>query len=257
MPVSTGHLLGLQQWIQANVMAEEPPTDAEAARIRPSATLTPVERLGIYRGMYEARLIDALKVDDPGLLHYLGEAMFDELASLYVGANPSRSYSLNRLGDRLPGFLAEVDGLRRPALVADLARLELLETEVFDERESSGEGLPPLDQIADDDWPGMRLQPIYALRVETFRYPVQRYLAALRAGETVMPVLRARATHLVIFRRNHKMFHLPLSPSGAALLRALVAQQTLAEAGLASTKVFGHFSRWSSEGLFRSLSATR
>lgn len=126
MPVSTGHLLGLQQWMQASVMAEEPPTEAEAAaRIRPSATLTPVERLGIYRGMYEARLIDALKVDDPGLLHYLGEAMFDELASLYVGANPSRSYSLNRLGDRLPGFLAEVDGLRRPAFVADLARLEL------------------------------------------------------------------------------------------------------------------------------------
>jgi len=42
----------------------------------PSRTLTPVERIGIYQGMYLHRMRDALAADYPGLLHALGENGF-------------------------------------------------------------------------------------------------------------------------------------------------------------------------------------
>jgi hypothetical protein len=82
--------------------------------------------------MYEIRLVEALRVDYPGLERFLGEETFDELARMYVRAHPSESYTLNRLGDRLPGFVEQVEGLRQPRFVRALAELELVETVVFD-----------------------------------------------------------------------------------------------------------------------------
>ena len=47
------------------------------AMVQPSATLTALERVGIYRDMYLARLSEALESDYPGLLHYLGKDGFE------------------------------------------------------------------------------------------------------------------------------------------------------------------------------------
>src|ERR1700682_478706 len=88
--------------LRAEAVQSEIPADEALKLVLRSDTLTPLERVGIYRGMYLARLVEALESDYPGVRHFLGEEGFYDLASRYVDAHPSRSYTLNRLGDHLP-----------------------------------------------------------------------------------------------------------------------------------------------------------
>src|SRR6266852_2514208 len=101
---------------------------AEEARsvVLPSKTLSSLERLEIYRGMYLLRLGAALSTDYPGVKHFLGDDAFMRLVARYVDVHPSRSYTFNRLGDHLPEFLCTLDDLPKKEFCCELARLELL-----------------------------------------------------------------------------------------------------------------------------------
>src|SRR5262245_47915279 len=117
---SSGVDLGrLQRWMQAVIVApgadseafsspaadEEIPAEQAATVVLPSRTLTGPERVAIYRDMFLVRMRDALQTDYPGVAHFLGEERFHRLAVDYVLAHPSRSYTLNRLGDHFPEFV--------------------------------------------------------------------------------------------------------------------------------------------------------
>src|SRR5262245_32289965 len=98
-------LPSLQRWMQAVVAhpgrVEEAVADPAAAAelapagieelILPSRSLTPVERVGIYHGMYLLRMEEALATDYPALKHFLGDEAFRALVRGYVQAHPSRS----------------------------------------------------------------------------------------------------------------------------------------------------------------------
>jgi hypothetical protein len=219
-----------------------PDPTAVEERILPSRTLTAIERLDIYRGMYELRLEGALRIDYPGLLHFLGEERFTELSRLYIREHPSRSYTLNRLGDRLPDFLPQVEGLRHAGFLRDLARFELAETLVFDEQ---GPEVPAAVEIHER----MRLKPIPALRLLTLDYPAQRYLK-----ERSPTVPRRRKTFVVVYRKGHAVHHLTLTSDARALFEALCSGaaigEALEESPLGERAVFGCFRDWFGEGLF-------
>ena len=73
-----------QEWMQAVILHTGSDRQAVASAtarklvpprqfphlIRPSRTLDSFDRIGIYRGMYLARLQEALQADYPGLLHF-------------------------------------------------------------------------------------------------------------------------------------------------------------------------------------------
>lgn len=268
------HLGQLQRWMQACIVASGPvgsaietpaavrefPVSQASGLIRASRTLEPLQRLDIYRGMYELRLVEALRVDYPGLVRFLGEEMFDELARLYVASCPSESYTLNRLGDRLPDFLSQVDGIRRPRFVDALARLELTETLVFDEEESSAAAIESVAGLSEDQWGRLRLTPIRALRLLRLNYPAHEFMQAIRRDEAP-PSLRPRRTHLIVYRRGFGLFHLTLSAAAFALFQALAKGATLEEAmqlmfeagGGAQKQVFQWFRQWFGERLFSSV----
>ena len=138
----------VQRWMQAVIV--HPGTVDEGIRsrgaaaefatveevVRPSARLTAAERVGIYHGMYLGRMVEALESDYPALQRLLGRQGFADLVRGYIQAHPSRSYTLNRLGDHLPEFVAKAPGLRQRGFCHDLARLELAMSQVFDEEET-------------------------------------------------------------------------------------------------------------------------
>lgn len=274
MPPSTvaqDPLARLQRWMQACVMASGPVEEAIAAPaalaeypaseapglIRASRTLAPLQRLDIYRGMYELRLIEALRTDYPGLAHFLGERKFEELARLYISECPSQSYTLNRLGDRLPHFVRDVEGLPRPRFVESLAQLELIESIVFDEEETPAEEPHRLAAGSPEEWALRRLVPIPALRLVRLAYPAHEYLQAMRRGAPD-PALRPRRAYLIVYRKSYGLFHLAVSEAAFALFTALAGGASLGEAmdrmgksGASGTNVFEWFRRWCSEGLFR------
>jgi hypothetical protein len=264
----------VQRWMQAVIMA--PGTDEEAIASRtaqaevplpesrsvvlPSRTLTATERVGIYRDMYLVRLRDALESDYPGVAHFLGEERFRKLVADYVGAHPSSSYTLNRLGDHFPEYLRAAAVPRRE-FVFDLARLELGVTEAFDADETAP--LPPqaIASVPAEAWARARLVPIAAFRLLAFHYPVSAYLQSVKDG-TPHPSTRRRDTWVAVYRRNYALSRLDLSREAYRLLSALASGSSLGDAvqsvvagaqprRVAEEHLFRWFREWVAEGIFR------
>jgi hypothetical protein len=268
----------LQRWLQAVVVhpgrIEEALGSSEAAAvlapqalgelILPSRSLTPAERVDIYHGMYLLRMEEALASDYPALKHFLGDEGFLALVRDYVQLHPSRSYTLNRLGDALPEHVREAAGVKRPAFCHDLARLERAISQVFDEAETPPVGAQEVAQVPADSWEGVVLQPIAALRLLALRYPANEYLQSVRDEDHDHPRLRLQPNWLVVYRSHYSVYRLALGREAHDLLADLVAGRPLAAAIAAALTrggrrapsedaLYGWFRQWVSEGLFHSL----
>src|SRR5262245_45382723 len=111
----------LQRWMQSVIVhpgdidealgssdaRRDVPPNQLAEVLLPSTTLTPAERLDVYKEMYPLRMAEALESDYPSLQHFLGDHGFAELVRGYIELHPSRSHSLNRLGDHLPDYVKD------------------------------------------------------------------------------------------------------------------------------------------------------
>lgn len=267
----------LQHWMQTVVVhpgeidealaspeaVAELPSERIGEVILPSRTLTPAERLDVYHGMYLLRMYDALQFDYPALEHFLGERGFRDLVRDYVQVFPSRSYTLNRLGDHLPEFLRAASVPRRE-FCHDLARLELAVTEVFDAPETPALSEAAIAAVPPDAWENARLQPVSAFRLLSFRYPVNAYLQSVRDEEHHHPPTRAKNTWVAVYRRDYGLYRLDLSRSAHDLLADIVKGLPLGEALAAAIQrggrprpepdaLFRWFREWVSGGVFQSV----
>jgi len=225
----------LQEWMYDSIVSPHWPDD--------TSRLVDPSRLEIYRGMYPMRMHEAMAADYPALAKFLGEEKFNELVDRYTESHPSRSYTLNRLGDSFPEFLSEDPFLR------DLARLELAMTEVFDEEESAE--LDPA--LFGSVGPESRLTTIAAFRLRAFDYPVNAFFQAFRDGEELVEPAR-RKTWVAFHRRDFGVFRLELEERAYDFLSALCDGATIVEAidgtGATQDELFGWFRDWSAAGIF-------
>jgi hypothetical protein len=268
-------LPALQRWMQAVVVhpgtTEEAVASPEARRevpperladvILPSRTLTSVERVGVYHGMYLLRMHDCLASDYEGLRHFLGDEGFMDLVRGYVQVHPSRSYSLNRLGDHLPEYIETAEGIARPGFSADLARLERAVAQAFDEAEVAPLSESALAGVPDEAWERARLRTIPGFRLLAFRYPVNAYLQTVRDGDHDHPKARAQNTWVAVYRRDYSVWRLDLTRPAHDLLADLHAGKSLGEAIAAAIakggrrapradELFSWFRQWVSGGVF-------
>ena len=228
--------------------------------VLPSKTLTAHERVNVYREMYWLRLRDALAIDYPELQRYLGNDQFDLLCDSYVHAYPSRSYTLNRLGDHMPRFLAEggFESLtKRRGFVTDLARLELLMTEVFDEAESPVLDEEQVARVPLEAWDGIKLRAIPALRCGEFRHPVSEYVSAVREEKPAAHLMNRKDSWVIVCRRNHSVYRLEVNRTAYRLFTALISGKTLGDA-VASVRVRPEmlqewFKSWVANRVFRAI----
>lgn len=188
----------------------------------PSRTLSAVERIGIYQGMYFLRMRDALAADYPGLVHALGDDAFMGFVRAYVQRHPSRSYTLNRLGDHVPSYLARTRRFPHGRFLADLARLELAVTEAFD-----AEAPEPVRRIRPAGvGETTTFQPSPTLRFLSLRYPVGEYLDAVRENRSPR-IPRPARTRIALWRSGSSVRRLDLGPGADALLHRLATGRTL------------------------------
>ncbi|HWW62914.1 MAG TPA: DNA-binding domain-containing protein, partial [Thermoanaerobaculia bacterium] len=233
----------MQQWMQDAITgAESPRADDVALRILPSRTLTPVERIEIYRGMYPMRMAEALGADYPAIVHFLGHHQFEHLVDDYTKLYPSRSYTFNRFGDHFPEFLAKHTNV--PRAFVELANLELAITKVFDDEE-----VPLLTEIAGLDLDST-LPTIPALRAMKFTYDVDALYDAFHAQTAAKP--KRAKTHLVIFRRDYSVRRRRIEERAYTFLRALSEGKTLGDAIAlvmpAQEELFAWFREWNAAG---------
>ncbi len=192
--------------------------------LRPSRALSAVERIGIYQGMYLLRMREALAADYPGLAHALGPDGFADFVCAYVARHPSRSHTLNRLGDHVPEYLARSHRPDRRFL-ADLARLEHTVTEIFDAVAPA----PATARVAPPG-PATTFRSATPLALLRLGHPVGPYLDTVREGRSPRRRPRPRLTSSLLFRRGFAVRRLDLSPGAFALVSALAAGRTLAAA---------------------------
>lgn len=228
--------------------------------VLPSRTLAPEERVAIYHGMVAARLRNTLRARFPALLSALGDDTFARLAEAYVAATPSRSWTLARLGDRLPLFLDRWDGLplaEREAL-ADLARFELALDEALDLPLEAAIGEEQIGRVPAELWEEARLLPLPSLRILRLAHDAPAAHAELDAKRRV-PLPRKRRTLLAVWRDRGGVRTLALPRRGLALLDRLAEGRTLSGAiaslPTASPKAVGRWlADWTGAGLFGGIS---
>jgi hypothetical protein len=208
------------------------PEERSGDLVREAGGLSAGERLEIYAGMYPLRMREALEADYPVVARLLGPRAFGRLVRDFVASHPSTSFTLARLGDPLPGFLRGWGPRGRRSLVADVARLELAATRVFDAFDAEEDPIRAADlaDVLPADLPSLSFRPVPALEVVRVRPGAVGALDSFVEG-TLLPEGPGRGTVFVVFHRRHgEVLRRSVDPFAGRLLERLVAGGSLGEA---------------------------
>ena len=241
----------LQRWFQATVThpggvkagAQSEAADAAISGVAideiacDSTRQTAEERLAVYAHAYWARLLECLREEFPVLRNTVGDEGFDGLAVGYLVSHPSTSYTLGRLGERLPEYLrSTTTGDATDVfleLVADLACLERAVNDVFDA--PGGETLgyltvEQLDRVVPEDRGALQLRLLPTVRLLAFCTNVNDYFTGMRAAAETLPTPELCHTFVALTRRDYVVRRLSLTAIQFKLLTVIAAGQSLNDA---------------------------
>jgi hypothetical protein len=190
-----------------------------AGRVRRSGRLTPSARFDIYRHMYWARLVDALKENYPSVARVLGDERFERVALAYLRNHPSRHPSLRYLGQRWPEHLVR-HPLRGFRHLGDLARLDRAVIDSFDATDASPLTAADLTAIPPEEWPKLRFRLAPSVRLLRLAHDVLRDVAR--------PPRRTADAR--IFRTGYEVRQAAMDAREARALRALERGGTFGQA---------------------------
>jgi hypothetical protein len=193
--------------------------------------------MDIYCRSYFARLHDAIADDYPALYQLAGPEAFLALARAYLTKHPSRHYSLNELGRRLPRFLEGPVRVRRRALLVDVARIERAMSRVFDAEESPVLTVEDFRALPPQDWARVTLVPIRAFELLALRHAGLNALITASREEKPLPAASRRRSWMVIYRKSYAVWRMELPEPMFALLAALSRKKTLLAAIRAAARV--------------------
>jgi hypothetical protein len=260
-------LRSLQDWFASAVTSpcgDDALEDGARRLLTPGPRLSEIDRLGVYRYAYRARLVECLVDDYPALQFALGEEAFEALCHEYIRVHPSSAPSLNFFGRHMASFCRDEAPEPFPlrGFAADLARLEWALVEVLHARTAPALSPAALGAIPQERWPGARLPASDAVRVLRFDYPANTFFQAFKKDEApAVPSAAAAAT--AVYRTDMTLWRMDLTPAMASLLEGLFRGETLGEAlgklaeGLsdaetaeAERSVMLWFREWVAGGLF-------
>ena len=241
--------------------------------IKPNDRLTSLERIEIYNRQYWYRLIDCLYDDYPGLLSILGQKKFNKLICTYLEKNPSRSFTLRNLGDRLEQFIIDHPELVHPRqqLAQEMAAFEWAQVVAFDGPEHPA---VTVDDLLGKDATKIRLgmQPFITLL--DLHYPLDDYTLALKKQQTalrseasnavdapeqisksIVKLPRKQRTCVAVHRHDNDIYFKRLDPREYALLKAIqnganIAKAVAAAKSLDPAQVQQWFQSWTQMGWF-------
>lgn len=206
-------------------------TNFAEAHIAGNSRMTPAEQLEIYREQFWLRHTSSLVEDFPGLTGILGQDDWEKLAEDYLSALAPDSYTLRDLGARLPEAIERATWLTHQALCLDMARLELAYIEVFDAADTAPLAPGRLGAIPEDAFAGARLIIAPCVRLLSLTYPVAELRRRLREESTsAVAIPGASPLQLVVYRRDRRLWDMPLSNVAFAFLTALRAGDPLGAA---------------------------
>jgi hypothetical protein len=213
-------------------LLEHPEWSAFASQyISGNDRLSPAEQLEIYREQFWLRHTGSLVEDFPGLSGILGQEDWERLAEQYLNEVTPDSYTLRDLGAHLPELIERAGWLPHQALCLDMARLELAYIEVFDARDTPPLAPERLAAIPEDSFADARLSIAPSVRLLSVRHPVADLRRRLRAeGDEPVAIPEESPQQLVVYRRELRLWDMPLSKVAFAFLAGLAAGKSLGAA---------------------------
>lgn len=186
--------------------------------VREHPRLSAAQQIGIYQEAYHLRLQAVVRSDYPALTHYLGDALFDDLAVAYVRQTPSCGSNLDYYSLGFADFIRERQG---DGAATDLAGLESALTGSF-----MGQDAPPLTAAAfttfDEVSLGLaRFTFRQSVRLLQCTYAVDDYFTAWKSGVAAPDIIK-QARHLLLYRQQHRVQRECLSPPEFFVLRHLL-----------------------------------
>ena len=199
-------------------------------------------RVAIYHRSALGNRTGALAAAYPVVGRLVGPAFFDEAATRYAAAFPSRSGDLNAFGDRFATFLAQYSYARDLPYIADVARLEWA---VHESRHCArGEALDylALGAVPAEAIGEVRIRPRPSVRLVASTHPILSIWAANQEGRDGTPERSAGAERVAV-RLVETLEAEPVALGGAgwALLESFVRGETLAQSALACGAEGGDF----------------
>ena len=218
------------------------PEGATTARLAPRIDelivgddLPAATRIDVYANMYFARLHDALMEDYPALEKSIGHARFHNLVTDYLLVHPSSNPSLRHLGAALPGFIRTHAVAGECPWAADLAALEWARVDAFDAANGTPIETARLGEIPADKWAGIGFDVHPSARVVRAAWRVAPVWKAVDEDAEPAPP-EAGETAYRVWREEHTVFHVSMSPTEAECFEALLAGNSFgAMCGIAAT----------------------
>lgn len=161
-------LARVQRAFQARILAAEPGLE----RLLIGAPAALETRVAIYVDGYGARLVEALGTTYEALKTVLGDEQFEREMLAYVGAVPSRHYSVRYYGAGVAEHFAARSDEGRDQTLAELARFEWLLAAAFDAPDDVPAAETALTSLRPETWASARFG---------FRQSLQRFRSSTNA----------------------------------------------------------------------------
>jgi len=149
--------------------------------IKPSHKRSAYDCLASYRGSVRGGLLQALQDIYPVMHKLLGEQAFEGLSRQYINKNPSKSSNITEYSSRLSevnisfaDFIESFTPLNNYPYMADVARLEWLWHEVFNEADNTALNLDQLGLMSPEQHLELKFKRPHASRLLWSPWPAHR-----------------------------------------------------------------------------------
>jgi hypothetical protein len=255
----------IQSQLQDQIISESPTPDLLLGALLDGPSLSAEEGLAVYRDMYEARVYSSLADDYPVIHSMLGNEDFAFLVRHYIQAFPSRSFTLEHLGNHFPDFLEtrEFPASRMPYL-PELAWLEHAVNQAFHAPEFAVLQAQDFDLACFDDYLDHRLSLSPSVSLLEMQYNVNRIYSLHESGiEFTLADIVQQSSFLMVLKRHDEIWRYELNPISYLFLKSIQDGKTLGESidkvllenpdPFEIEQLFEAFSQWLEDGAFKAL----
>ncbi len=193
--------------------------------VRPGS-FSPKERLEVYTSAYVQRLTEAIRMDYPALLHYMGINRFSKAVDVFVRTTPSVYWDLNLYS---PGFSDFITATEEDRAAHALAQLESSIVEVFWAEDTSPVSPHTLASLTEDTFGRQCFRFRKASKLLCLNFGAHDYLSLFRQGHPSEFLLKKKE-YLFILRHDNEVKRLVLDKMEYDVLQSLGQGQNFSNA---------------------------
>ncbi|MGE0256327.1 MAG: putative DNA-binding domain-containing protein [Alphaproteobacteria bacterium] len=187
-------------------------------------------RLEIHRANYRISLTHVLAGTFPSVRRTLDTDSFRHVSEKFVVSHPPRRPQLLDWGGDFPAFLSQSPRLANWRWLPDLARLDWARNQAHFAADASPVLPADLERVPAGLYESIRFRLVPSVRVVTSVFPVATMWAAAMAEPMAPLAANGPAEGVLVLRPWRVVTHRAVSDGDRALLAALGAGMTLAEA---------------------------